>query len=89
MAYPDSPEVVVGARTLLIALRELEQSTRSGRLPEVLAGHPFWARSKDAARLVAAGLAAYAPAGSQLRPEPPWTVSETSGAGAATSNASY
>jgi hypothetical protein len=41
------------------------------------------------AGLVAAGLAAYAPAGTQLPPEPPWTVSETSGAGAATSNASY
>jgi hypothetical protein len=88
MAYPDSPEVVVGTRTLLIALRELEQSTRSGRLPEVRAGHPFWARSKDAAGLVAAGLAAYAPAGTQLRPEPPYTVSEVPGLAAGTSNAS-
>jgi hypothetical protein len=88
MTYPDSPQVVVGQRTLMIALRELEQSARSGRLPEVLAGQPFWARAADAAWLVAAGLAAYAPAGTQLRPEPPYTVSEVPGFARGTSNAS-
>ena len=33
MTYPDSPQVVVGTRTLMIALAELEQSTQAGRLP--------------------------------------------------------
>jgi hypothetical protein len=88
MTYPDSPQMIVGTRTLMIALRELEQSTRAGRLPEVLAGHPFWARSRDAAGLVAAGLAVYAPTGTQLRPEPPYTVSEVPGFARRTSNAS-
>jgi hypothetical protein len=49
MAYPDSPQVVVGTRTLLVALVELEQSTQAGRSSEVQAGSPFWAATRDAA----------------------------------------
>jgi hypothetical protein len=86
MAYPDSPQVVVGTRTLLVALVELEQSGWAGRLPEVTAGNPFWARTDQAAELVAAGLGAYAPSGTQLRPEPPLTAHGSPGFGAATSN---
>ena len=88
MTYPDSPQVVVGTRTLLIALVELEQSTQAGRLPEVQAGEVFWARTDQAAELVAAGLAACAPAGTQCRPEPPFTVAMTPGFARATSNSS-
>ncbi|MFI5079502.1 MAG: hypothetical protein ACHQCE_00390 [Streptosporangiales bacterium] len=89
MTYPATAQVVVGTRTLMIALAaELEQSTQSGRLPEVLAGQPFWARTDQAAELVAAGLAAYAPTGTQLRPEPPWTAHQVPGFARGTSNAS-
>ena len=88
MAYPATAQVVVGTRTLMIALVELERSTQAGRLPEVLAGEAFWARTDQAAELVGAGLAAYAPSGTQLRPEPPWTVSMTPGLARGTSNAS-
>lgn len=87
MTYPSTPQEVVGTRTLLVALTELEQSTQSGRLPEVQAGEVFWARTDQAAELVASGLAAYAPSGTQLRPEPPWTVSMTPGLTRGTSNA--
>jgi hypothetical protein len=87
MTYPDSPQEVVGTRTLLVALTEREQSTQSGRLPEVQAGEVFWARTDQAAELVASGLPAYAPSGTQLRPEPPWTVSMTPGVARGTSNA--
>jgi hypothetical protein len=94
MTYPDSPQVVVGTRTLMIALTELEQAGWGGRLPEVAAGQPFWAWSDEwsdqAAELVAAGLAAYAPADtSQPRAEPPWTAHGTSGFARGTSNASH
>jgi hypothetical protein len=58
MTYPDSPQEVVGTRTLLVALTEREQSTQSGRLPEVQAGEVFWARTDQAAELVASGLRA-------------------------------
>ena len=53
---PDTPQVVTGTRTLMIALVELEQSTRAGRLPNVVfAGHqpytdlPRWAKAFDVA----------------------------------------
>jgi len=75
-------------RTLMIAWREAEQSTRSGRLAEVATGEAFWARTDQAADRVAAGLAVYAPVGTQLRPEPPWCVSEVPGFARGTSNAS-
>jgi hypothetical protein len=89
MTYPDSPQVVVGTRTLMIALVELEQSGWAGRLPEVKAGQPFWARTSQAAELVAAGLAAYAPAGTQLPPpEPPYTAHGIPGFARATTNSS-
>ena len=67
---------------------ELEQSSQAGRLPEVQAGEVFWARTDQAAELVAGGMAAYVPAGTQLRPEPPYTVSEVPGFARGTSNAS-
>ena len=88
MTYPDSPQVAVGTRTLLVALMELEQAGWAGRLPEVQAGSPFWARTDQSAELVAGGLAAYAPSGTQLRPEPPHTAHGTPGVAAGTSNAS-
>jgi hypothetical protein len=84
-----SPAVVVGTRTLMIALVTLEQQTRSARLPNVAPTQPFWARTDQAAGLVAAGLAAYAPSGTQLRAEPVLTVSEVPGLAAGTSNASH
>jgi hypothetical protein len=92
MTYPDSPQVVAGTRVLMIALVELEQAGLGGRLPEVAAGQPFWAWSGEwldqASELVAAGLAAYAPADTQLRAEPPLTAHGSPGFGAATSNTS-
>jgi hypothetical protein len=51
----------------MIALVELEQSGWAGCLPEVMPGSAFWARTDQAAELVAAGLAAYAPSGAQSR----------------------
>ena len=87
MTYPDSPQEVVGTRTLLVALTEREQSTQPDRLPEVQAGEVSWARTDQAAELVASGLPAYAPSGAQLRPEPPWTVSMTPGVARGTFNA--
>jgi hypothetical protein len=89
MTYPDSPQVVSGNRTLLVAVVELEQSGWAGRLPEVKAGSAFWAHTDQAADLVAGGMAAYAPAGTQLRAEPPWTVAEVPGLARGTSNASW
>lgn len=90
MTYPDSPQVVVGQRTLMIALVELEQSAWSGRLPDVAPGSPFWSRSDRAAGLVSAGLAAYAPAGTPQPPaEPPFTVTQSPGFARGTSNASH
>jgi hypothetical protein len=87
MTYPVSPQVVAGTRTLMIALQVLEQQGLSTRLPDVQAGQPLWCRSADAATLVSGGLAAYAPAGTTLRPEPPFTVAQTPGFGAGTTNA--
>jgi hypothetical protein len=73
---------------LMIAQARLQQSDQSGRLPDVPAGAAFWARSADAAGLVAGGLAAYAPPGTQLRAEPPRTVNQIPGFAVGTSNAS-
>ena len=87
MTYPSTPQVVVGLRTLLVALVELEQSGWAGRLPEVMPGSALWARTDQAAELAAAGLAAYAPATTPLPPwEPSHTAHQTPGVGAATSN---
>ena len=83
-----SHQVVVGTRTLMIALVQLEQQTRSLRLPDVAPGSPCWARTDRAAGLVQAGLPAFALTGTQLRPEPPYKVSEVPGFAAGTSNAS-
>lgn len=80
--------MVTGTRTLIIALARLSQQTSSGRPPDVPAGSPFWARSTDAAGLVVAGLAAYAPAGTTLRPSQPWSVRGVPGSARGTSNAS-
>jgi hypothetical protein len=88
MTYPDSAQVVVGTRTLLVALVELEQSSQAGRLPEVQAGEVFWACTDQAAELVAASLAAYAPSSAQNRPEAPWTAHQVPGFARGTSNAS-
>ena len=85
MTYPDSPQIVVGTRTLMIALAaELEQSTQSGRLPEVLVGQPFWARTDQAAELVAAAWRRMRPPAPRTRPGPPTDAGFARG----TSNAS-
>jgi hypothetical protein len=88
-AYPGSPAIVSGTQVLMIALTELEQSSLSGRLPNVPPGSACWVRSVDAPGLQAGGLAAYAPAGTAQPPaEPPWTAGKIPGFGRGTSNSS-
>ena len=89
MTSPSGPQVVNGTQTLMIALAELSQSSLAGRLPDVAPGTVFWSATRDAAGLVAGGLAWYASAGTPLaRAEPPYTVHGVAGFAAGTSNAS-
>lgn len=75
---------------LLVALQPLTQSAWSGPLPDVSAGDPFWASSREAPTLVADGYAEYPPPGTVAPPpEPAWTVRGTPGFGAGTSNCSH
>jgi hypothetical protein len=74
----------------MVALAELSQSTWAGRLPNVAVNQPFWASSRDAPGLIAAGLAEYAPEGTAAPPvEPAWTAHGVAGFGAGTSNSSH
>jgi hypothetical protein len=86
MPYPPALQVVAGTQTLMIALATLSQQCLAGKLPDVPAGQPVWVRSAEAPGLAAAGLAAYAPAGTTLAPEPPLTVHGSPGFGRATTN---
>ena len=76
--------------TLMIAEAELYQASWAGRLPNVGPGQAFWASSRDAPGLVAAGLASIAPPGTVAPPvEPRWTAHGSAGFGAGTSNSSH
>jgi len=75
---------------LMIALVPLSQAAWSGRLPDIGANEAFWATSRDAVSLVAAGYAEYAPDGTVAPPpEPAWTVHGSPGFAAGTSNSSH
>ncbi len=86
MGFPAGPWIPV----LMIAEAELSQSSWAGRLPDVAIGAAFWASSRDAPGLAAAGLASYAPEGTVAPPvEPRWTAWGSPGFGAGTSNCSH
>jgi hypothetical protein len=70
MTYPAAAQVVVGTRTLMIALAaELEQSTQSGRLPEV----PGSERGELALSLARPGTLVFSDLeGAHLHPERFW-----------------
>jgi hypothetical protein len=85
MGYPVGPYTQI----LMVSLQDLSQASWAGRLPDVTAGTPFWASSRDAPSLASAGFAQYAPEGTQAPPnEPPYTAYGSPGFGAGTSNAS-
>ena len=73
---------------LLLSLQPLSQQSWAGQLTPVAANEPFWASSRDAPGLVAAGQAVYAPAGT-IAPqvEPAFTAHGSPGFAAGTSNA--
>jgi hypothetical protein len=86
MGYPVGPWVPV----LMIAETDLYQAAWSGRLPNVTTSEAFWASSRDAPGLAAAGLASYAPDGTPAPPvEPRWCAYGQAGFGAGTSNSSH
>jgi hypothetical protein len=90
MTYPAAPQVLSGDRTLMISLRVLSQRGLAQRLPDVPGGSAFWALTRQAADLVSASLAVYAPAGTALpRPEPVWTAAQVPGFGAGAANVSH
>lgn len=83
MVFPVAPLTPV----LMVALQPLTRSSWAGRLPGVAVGDAFWSNTGEAAGLVAAGQAEYAPEGTpEPPPEPPWTARQTPGFGAGTSN---
>jgi hypothetical protein len=86
MGFPLPPNVPV----LLIALQPLTQSAWSGRLANVTVGEPFWASSREAPGLIAAGQAEIAPPDTVAPPpEPAWTAHGIPGFGDGTSNCSH
>lgn len=86
MGFPVGPWLPV----LMIAEVELYQASWGGRLPDVSPGEVFWASSRDAPVLSAAGQATYAPPGTPAPPvEPAWTAHGSAGFGAGTSNCSH
>ena len=86
MGFPVGPYVP----QLMIAEAALYQAAWSGRLPDVAVGDVFWASSRDAPGLAAAGLASYAPPGTPAPPvEPQWTAHGQPGFGAGTSNCTH
>jgi len=85
MGWPVGPWLPV----LMVSLQPLTQQCWAGKLPNISAGEPFWASSRDVPGLIATGQAAYAPAGTIAPPvEPPDTVHGTPGFAAGTSNSS-
>jgi hypothetical protein len=86
MGYAVGPWVPV----LLVALKPLGQQSWAGKLPDIAIGEPFWASSRDAPSLIAAGLAENAPPGTVAPPvEPRYTANGTAGFAAGTSNSSH
>jgi hypothetical protein len=89
MTYPDTPQVIAGSRTLMIAAVPLGMQGLSGPLPGVPAGAAFWYRPDRAGDLVSGSQAHYALAGTALpRAEPPFTTHGTLGFARGSSNAS-
>lgn len=85
VSFPVGPWLPV----LLVSLQPLTQSSWAGRLPNIPANQPFWASSRDAPGLIAAGFAEPAPSGTTAPPvEPPLTAHGTPGFAAGTSNSS-
>jgi hypothetical protein len=76
---------------LMTALTELRRIAWSGRLPNVVAGQPFWAKRSDYQPLIDAGYArAWADGDPPApAPEPPWTVHGSPGLATGTTNASH
>jgi hypothetical protein len=90
MTYPSTAAIVSGTNTLMVALQQLSRQSLAGRLPDVLAGQPVWAVTRDAQGLADAGLAAFAPAGTPAPAwEPAWTAHGTPGVAFGTSNATH
>jgi len=86
MGFPVGPYVPV----LMVSLQPLSQSSWAGQFPNVGANEAFWAMSRDAPGLVAAGQAVYAPPGTVApSPEPRYTAHGSPGFGAGTSNSSH
>jgi hypothetical protein len=90
MTYPDSPQVLSGdGRVVMVALARIMVADLAERLADIQPGSCFWARLDGAAGLIAAGQAAYAPAGTPWPlAEPPWTARGVAGAGRGTTNSS-
>jgi hypothetical protein len=85
MGFPVGPWVPV----LMVSLQPLSRSSWAGQLTPVTVGAAFWASSREAPGLVAAGQAEIAPPGTIAPPvEPPHTVHGSPGFGAGTSNSS-
>ena len=91
MTFPSAPQITNagGDRTLMIALMQLNRQNQSGALPPVPDGAAFWASTSQAAILVQAGQAAYAPADTpQPHMDPPKTVHGQPGYATGTTNSS-
>jgi len=75
----------------MLALVELQQTGWAGRLPNVAAGDPFWAKPRDAELLINAGYAREWTQGDppMPAPEPPYTAHGTPGVAVGTTNASH
>jgi hypothetical protein len=85
MGMPVGPWLPV----LMVSVVPLSQQSWAGELSPVAANVPFWASSRDAPGLVAAGQAIYAPSGTIPPPvEPAYTAHGTPGFAAGTSNSS-
>jgi len=73
----------------MIAPTRVSQNTDAGHLRDVTPGQAFWAAPADAAGLITAGQAYYAPGGTSAPPpEPSWTANGSPGFAVGTSNCS-
>jgi hypothetical protein len=88
MAFPvTSPD---GRQTLMIALTPLDRQAQTGPFPKIPQNGVFWARTDQAAGLVAGNLASYAPEDTPRPPsQPPWTVAGQPGFAFGAGNASH
>lgn len=91
MGFPVGPYTPVLMIAETLPDGGLYQASWAGRLPDITTvGQVFWASSRDAPGLAAAGYASYAPEGTLAPPvEPPWTAHGSAGFGAGTSNCSH